>query len=102
MRITAAQSTDLFTGSPDRPLQVVRVTVAEPGHFGPAAGRGRPNHRARTGRGAPAMAKRSWSRCRCGRFDGARERRLPRRWCSNRVGGIKSTLWSRSRGGPSS
>jgi alpha-mannosidase len=31
MRITAAQSTDLFTGSPDRPLQVVRVTVAEPG-----------------------------------------------------------------------
>ena len=31
MRITAAQSTDLFTGSPDRPLQVVRVTLAEPG-----------------------------------------------------------------------
>ena len=30
MTITAAESTDLFTGSADDPLQVVRVTVSTP------------------------------------------------------------------------
>ena len=33
MTITAAESTDLFTGSGDNPLQVVRVTVSTPGRL---------------------------------------------------------------------
>ena len=42
MRITGVESTDLFTGTTQRPLQVIRVTLVNDG----AAGGVRPDQRA--------------------------------------------------------
>ena len=94
MRITAAQSTDLFTGSPDRPLQVVRVTRGRAGrHSGPCCGsRVTSSSYAEPVEVPPGMAKRSWSRS-PSRSIRRRvlARRLPPRWCSKPSGRATSS-----------